>query len=116
MYLDGEFYSLYLRKKRYNISNALEGLDAQLLYDLILKPILGVIDVRNDNRIAYSHGKNDMAFVKTAVDAGNFAVGFGLVPVTTNQLKEIADQGFTMPPKTTYIQPKLRSGITIYEL
>lgn len=115
MYLDGEFYSLHLRKKKYNIENALDALDAQVLYATILKPILGIEDLRNDQRIEYSHGKKELAYVQTVIDSGNFAVGFGLLPVTTEELKQIADQGLKMPPKSTYIEPKLRSGVTIYE-
>lgn len=115
MYLDGEFYSLYLRKSNYTFQNALDSLDAQILYKTILEPILGIKDLRNDNRIDYAHGKNDLAYVKTKVDNGDFAVGFGLLQATIEQMKEIADQGLIMPPKSTYIEPKLRSGITIYE-
>lgn len=115
MYLDGSFYSLYLRKQRYPIENALDALDPQILYKTILKPVLGIEDLRNDKRIAYSHGKNDLAFVKTAVDTGEFKVGFGLLPITTEEMKQIADEGLKMPPKSTYIEPKLRSGVTIYE-
>lgn len=115
MYLDGEFYSLYLRKSKYEITNALEALDTQILYVTILKPLLGIEDLRNDQRIEYSHGKKDLAYVKTVVDAGAFAVGFGLLPVSTQEMKMIADEGLKMPPKSTYIEPKLRSGVTIYE-
>lgn len=115
MYLDGEFYSLSLRKNSYTISNALDGLDAQILYKTILKPILGIEDLRNDKRIEYSHGKNDLAYVQTMVDKGDFTVGFGLLAVTTQEMKQIADEGLKMPPKSTYIEPKLRSGVTIYE-
>jgi uncharacterized protein (DUF1015 family) len=60
-------------------------------------------------------GKKDMAFVKTAIDTKEFAVGFGMLPVTTQEMKKIADEGLKMPPKSTFIEPKLRSGITIYE-
>jgi uncharacterized protein (DUF1015 family) len=56
-----------------------------------------------------------LAYVKTVVDSGTFAVGFGLVAVTTDELKQIADEGLKMPPKSTYIEPKLRSGVTVYE-
>ncbi len=115
MYLDGEFYSLHLRKTKYEIKNALDALDTQILYTTILKPLLGIEDLRNDQRIAYSHGKIDLAYVKTVVDSGAFAVGFGLVAVTTSELKQIADEGLKMPPKSTYIEPKLRSGVTVYE-
>ncbi|MCW8981794.1 MAG: DUF1015 domain-containing protein [Altibacter sp.] len=115
MYLDGAFYSLYLRKNNYSIDTALDALDAQILFKTILRPILGIEDLRNDHRIEYSHGKNDLAYVKTAVDRGDFKVGFGLVPVDTEELKQIANEGLKMPPKSTYIEPKLRSGVTIYE-
>jgi len=115
MYLGGDFYSLYLRKSNYEISNALDGLDAQILFKTILKPILGIEDLRNDTRIEYSHGKNDLAYVKSLVDKGEYVVGFGLLPVTTDEMKQIANEGLKMPPKSTYIEPKLRSGVTIYE-
>lgn len=115
MYLDGEFYSLYLRKSKYKITNALDALDTHILYVTVLKPLLGIKDLRNDQRIEYSHGKKDLAYVKTVVDSGTFEVGFGLLPVTTEEMRNIADQGLKMPPKSTYIEPKLRSGVTVYE-
>ncbi len=115
MYLDGEFYSLYLRKSNYNFENTLEALDTQVLYKTILEPILGISDLRNDDRIAYAGGKKDIMYVKSAIDKGEYTVGFGMVPITMEELKTIADDGFTMPPKSTYIEPKLRSGMTIYE-
>lgn len=115
MYLDGAFYSLYLRKDNYNFKNALEALDTYILYTSVLKPILGIEDPRHDDRIAYSHGKRDLAYVKSQVDSGAYTVGFGLVPITIDEMKHVADEGLTMPPKSTYIEPKLRSGVTIYE-
>ena len=115
MYLDGEYYSLYLRKFEYKINNALETLDVQILYEAILKPIIGIKDLRNENRIVYPHGKSDMAHIKSLIDSGEFIVGFSLLPITIEELKNVADEGLTMPPKSTFIEPKLRSGITIYE-
>ena len=115
MYLDGEFYSLYLRKSKYNFNTSLDALDTQILYKTILEPILAISDLRNNTRIEYSHGKNDLVNIKSKVDKGEFAVGFGLVPLTIEEIKAIADDGLTMPPKSTYILPKLRSGVTIYE-
>lgn len=115
MYLDGDFYSLSLRKTNYTFGNALDALDAQILCKTVLEPVLGISDPRNDNRIEYAHGKKDLAYVKAKVDSKEFRVGFGLLPATIGQMKEIADQNLTMPPKSTYIEPKLRSGITIYE-
>lgn len=115
MYLDGEFYSLYLRKTTYEFNTALDELDAQLLYKTILQPVLGIGDLRNDNRIEYVNGRHDMITIKSSVDSGKFKVGFGMCPTTIEQMKQIADEGLKMPPKSTYILPKLRSGITVYE-
>lgn len=115
MYLDGEFYSLYLRKSIYDFTDALSELDTHILYKTVLDPILGIQDLRNDQRIDYSHGKNDLVNIKTKVDNGEFTVGFGLVPITVEEIKNIANAGLTMPPKSTFITPKLRSGVTIYE-
>ena len=115
MYLDGEFYSLYIRKVSYEFNTALDQLDAQLLYKTILQPILGIDDLRNDNRIEYVNGQHEMITIKSSVDSGEFMVGFGMCPTTIEQMKQIADEGLKMPPKSTYILPKLRSGITVYE-
>ena len=115
MYLNGEFYSLYLRKSNYNFTDALSKLDAQILYSTVLKPILGIKDIRNDSKIVYSQDKSDSLELKTKVDSGDFKVSFGMLPTTINELKEIVDAGLLMPPKTTYIEPKLRSGLTMYE-
>jgi len=115
MYLDGEFYSLYLRKDTFQIESALDDLDTQMLYDLVLEPILGIQDLRNDSRIAYSYGQTDLLRIKDRVDKGEFQVGFGLFPATVEQLKSIANESMIMPPKSTYIKPKLPSGLTIYE-
>ncbi|WP_179007725.1 DUF1015 domain-containing protein [Winogradskyella forsetii] len=115
MYLDGEFYSLYLRKTAYEFKTALDQLDAQVLYKTILQPILGINDLRKDNRISYVNGQHEMVTIKSSVDSGEFTVGFGMCPSNVEQMKQIADEGLRMPPKSTYILPKLRSGITIYE-
>lgn len=115
MYLNGEFYALYLRKSTYNFTNALSKLDAQILYSTVLKPILDIQDIRNASKIVYSQDKSDSLELKTKVDTGDFKVSFGMLPTTITELKEIVDAGFLMPPKTTYIEPKLRSALTIYE-
>jgi len=115
MYLDGEFYSLYLRKTIYNFKDALDQLDARILYKTVLKPILNITDLKNDSRINYIKGQKDMAYVKSAIDDDEYEVGFGMLPPKIEDIKKIADEGLVMPPKTTYIEPKLRSGVTIYE-
>lgn len=115
MYLDGEFYSLYLRKKIYEFTDSLSKIDPYILYVTVLKPLLGIQDPKNDLRIAYLPGKNDPFAVKKAVDEGSFEVGFGMLPLAVEEIKEVSDEELTMPPKSTYIEPKLRSGLTIYE-
>src|SRR5699024_4429161 len=95
MYLNDKFYSLSLRKNIYTAKNAMEALDAQILYHTVLNPILGIKDVREDDRIDYTHGKNDMAYVQSMVDSGEFKVGFGLLPVTTEEIKNVAREGQT---------------------
>jgi len=116
MYLDGEFYSLFLRKKVYKFTDALSELDTQILFKTILEPILGIHDLRKDKRIQYGYGKHNVIKMKDEIDKGRFTVGFSLVPITISEIKAIADAGLVMPPKSTYIEPKLRSGLTIYEL
>jgi uncharacterized protein (DUF1015 family) len=114
MYLDGEFYSLYLRRTNYTFTDALSKLDTQILCKTILEPILGIRDFRNDQRISYGHGKGSPIAMKESVDEGKFAVGFSMMPITIEEIKAIADAGLVMPPKSTYIEPKLRSGLAIY--
>ena len=116
MYLEGEFYSLYLRNTKYRFTDALSKLDTQILYKTILEPVLGIHDLRNDKRISYGYGKHNIIKMKDSIDKGDFKVGFSLVPITMDELKDIADAGLVMPPKSTYIEPKLRSGMAIYEL
>jgi uncharacterized protein (DUF1015 family) len=115
MYLDGEFYSLYLRKNSSSFKNALEGMDAYILNKYILDPILGIKDFKKSKRVAYVPAQKDMAYVKGKVDNQKYAVGFGMLPVNIQEVKQIADEGLSMPPKSTYIDPKLRSGVCIHE-
>ena len=115
MYLNGEFYALKLRKSAYEFSDALSELDAQILYTTVLKPILGIDDIRDDSKIVYSQNKTDGLELKTKVDAGDFKVSFGMLATTIEEIKTIVDADMLMPPKTTYIEPKLRSALAIYE-
>jgi uncharacterized protein (DUF1015 family) len=115
MYLNGNFYALYLRKSLYNFTDILSKLDAQILYKTVLKPILGIDDIRNDSKIVYSQNKTDSLELKSKVDSGDFKVSFGMLPTNIKELKKIVDADLLMPPKTTYIEPKLRSALTIYE-
>lgn len=115
MYLDGDFYSLYLRKSLYTFTDALSALDTQILYKTILEPILGISDLRNNKRISYGYGNQNSVKMKDLIDKGTYKVGFGMLPITVEEMKLVANEGLKMPPKSTYIEPKLRSGLTIYE-
>ena len=115
MYLDNEFYSLTLKDTN-NFTSVLHNLDAQILYEKILQPILGINDLRNDERIDYIPGNQSITTIKEVVDEGDFEIGFLLFPSKIDEIKAIADNKLIMPPKSTYIEPKLRSGLLIYEL
>ena len=115
MYLDNEFYSLSLKDTN-NFITTLDSLDAQILYQKILQPILGINDLRNDERIDYIPGNQSITTIKEVIDEGDFEIGFLLFPTKIDEIKSIADNNLIMPPKSTYIEPKLRSGLLIYEL
>ena len=116
MYLENEFYSLTLKLEKFSFNNALQGLDAQILYDTVLLPILGISDLRNDERIDYIPGKKSVIDIKKIIDSEEFELGFVLFPANITEIKSIADSNLIMPPKSTYIEPKFRSGLVIYEL
>jgi uncharacterized protein (DUF1015 family) len=115
MYLEGNFYALFYKQEHPN-AGLLENLDAQILYDYVLHPILGIEDLRNDERIEYLPGKQSLLNLKELVDEGEFEVGFMLYPSDISEIKALADQKLIMPPKSTYIEPKFRSGLLVYEL
>ena len=116
MYLDGNFYALLYKFNNNDKNQVLNTLDAQILYDKVLYPILGIEDLRNDERIDYISGKQPITAIKEVVDEGEFEVGFMLYPSNINEIKAFADNDLIMPPKSTYIEPKFRSGLVIYEL
>jgi uncharacterized protein (DUF1015 family) len=116
MYLDGEFYALRLKEEKFAFENVLAKLDAQILYDTVLQPILGIEDLRTDDRIAYIPGTKSITAIKEMVDNDEFEVGFMLYPIDIEEIKTIADLNLIMPPKSTYIEPKFRSGLVVYEL
>jgi uncharacterized protein (DUF1015 family) len=116
MYLDHDFYSLILKPEHCVFETALESLDTQILYKKILSPLLNIQDLRNDERIEYISGKQSMLEVKRKVDDGEFEIGFIMFPSNIQEIKDLADANLVMPPKSTYIEPKFRSGLVIYEL
>ena len=116
MYLDGSFYALFYKQESHNQISILDRLDAQILYDKVLSPLLGIEDLRNDERIDYIPGKQSIAVIKELIDDGEFEVGFMLYPSDIKEIKALADNNLIMPPKSTYIEPKFRSGLVVYEL
>lgn len=116
MYLGGKWYSLTLKNQFMNDQDPVGGLDAALLSEHILSPILGIHDLKTDKRAIFVNGTKGMEELKNHVDGGKMKVAFGLFPVVMEQLKKIADNHCIMPPKTTYIEPKLRSGMLVYSL
>ncbi|MFY8097661.1 MAG: DUF1015 domain-containing protein [Flavobacterium sp.] len=116
MYLDGSFYALFYKHESHSDMSLLDNLDAQILYDKVLHPLLGIEDLRNDERIDYISGKQSVSVIKDLIDEGEFEVGFMLYPSDINEIKTLADHNLIMPPKSTYIEPKFRSGLVVYEL
>jgi uncharacterized protein (DUF1015 family) len=116
MYLDGNWYSLDAKKEIIHNDEPVGSLDATILTDHILSPILNIHDLKTDKRIGFVSGIKGMKELKNQVDKWNFTVAFGLYPVEMEQLKHIADTNSIMPPKTTWVEPKMRSGLVIYSL
>ena len=115
MYLDKKWYSL-APKEVISSDNPKENLDVTLLSEKVLDPILGIQDLRKDTRIDFVGGIRGLSELERRVDSGEMAVAFALFPVSMAELLAIADAGEIMPPKTTWFEPKLRSGLFIHEL
>ena len=116
LYLEGRWYSLTPREGRYNDADPIGVLDVTISSDLILRDILGITDLRSDKRIDFVGGIRGLGKLKRRVDAVEMKVALALYPVSMKQLMDIADTGNIMPPKTTWFEPKLRSGLVIHEL
>lgn len=116
MYLGGNWYSLTAKKGTYNDNDPIGVLDVTILSDLVLNNLLGIKDLRTDKRIDFVGGIRGLDELKRRVDSGEMTVAFALYPVSMKQLMDIADSGNIMPPKTTWFEPKLRSGLSIHLL
>ncbi len=114
MYLDGKWYSLTAKPGTYNNNDPIGVLDVTVLSDLVLDKILGIKDLRTDKRIDFIGGIRGLGELQKRVDSGEMKVAFALYPVSMQQLIDIADSGNIMPPKTTWFEPKLRSGVVIH--
>jgi len=116
MYVDGKWYELIAKPDICNSDDAVQKLDASILSDHILTPILGIDDLRTNKRIGFVPGVKGMEELKAQVDSGKYKIAFGLFPVSMTELKHIADTNGIMPPKTTWVEPKIRSGLVVYSL
>lgn len=116
LYLDGDWYSLTPREGRYDDNDPIGVLDVTISSDLILRDILGITDLRSDKRIDFVGGIRGLGELSRRVDSGEMKMALALYPVSMKQLMDIADSGNIMPPKTTWFEPKLRSGLVIHKL
>ncbi len=116
MYVDGKWYSLKIKNAHFNSQDPIDSLDAAILTNYILSPIFDIHDLKTDKRIAFIPGIKGSKELKKQVDEGKALVAFGLYPVTMEHLKWIADTNNIMPPKSTWVEPKMRSGLIVYSL
>ena len=116
MYLEGKWYSLTAKGDTYDDNDPIGVLDVTILSNQVLEPILGIEDLRRSKRIDFVGGIRGLEELKKRVDSGEMEVAFALYPVSMKQLIDIADTGNIMPPKTTWFEPKLRSGLVIHKL
>lgn len=116
MYIDHTWYSLTAHSNIYNDEDPIETLDVKILSDNVLADILGIKDLRTDKRIDFVGGIRGLEELKKRVDSGEMKLAFALYPVTMQQIIDIADSGEIMPPKATWFEPKLRSGLVIHSL
>lgn len=116
MYLGGKWYSMETKPGRYDDNDPIGVLDVTILSNLVLDKILGIKDLRTDKRIDFVGGIRGLGELSRRVDSGEMKVAFALYPVSMKQLTNIADSGNIMPPKTTWFEPKLRSGLAIHKL
>ena len=116
LYLNGNWYSLQARQGTFDDNDPIRTLDVSISSKLILDDILGITDLRRDKRIDFVGGLRGLGELKRRVDSGEMKVALALYPVTMKQIMDIADSGKIMPPKATWFEPKLRSGLVIHKL
>ena len=116
LYLDGQWYSLEAKEGTYDNNNPIGVLDVDISSRLILDQLLGIKDLRSDKRIDFVGGLRGLGELKRRVDSGEMRMALALYPVTMKQIMDIADSGKIMPPKATWFEPKLRSGLIIHKL
>ncbi len=116
MYLDGKWYKLTAKPNTYNDDDPIDGLDVTILTKYVLEPIFGIEDLRRSKRIDFVGGIRGLGELERRVNSGEMAAAFALYPVSMDELMRIADTNNIMPPKTTWFEPKLRSGLVIHSI
>jgi uncharacterized protein (DUF1015 family) len=116
MYMNGQWYKLTAKEGSFNPTDPIGGLDVSILQENLLSPILGIENPRTDKRIHFVGGIRGLEELQRLVDGGNYAVAFSLYPTSIHQLLMVSDAGKVMPPKSTWFEPKLRSGVVVHML
>jgi len=116
MYMGGEWYKLVANDNTYDDNDPVGVLDVTILSKQVLEPMLNIVDLRRDKRIDFVGGIRGLGELEKRVNSGEMAVAFAMYPVTMQQLIDISDADLIMPPKVTWFEPKLRSGLFVHEL
>lgn len=116
MYIEGNWYKLSPKMGSFDPGDSVGHLDAEILSRNILDPIFHIKDLKSDNRVSFVPGTHGLEELEAKVDSGKYDLAFSLHPVSIEQMKAVSDEGKIMPPKSTYIEPKLRSGLVIYKI
>ena len=116
MCVKGEWFKLTCKDHVIDDSHPVKCLDAEILTNYVLEPILGISDLKTDDNIDFVSGKHDIRETEAKIRSGQFDIGFFLYPIEIDEIKRVADNQLIMPPKSTWVEPKLRSGLTIYNI
>ena len=116
MFVEGQWYKLTCNEEIINAEHPVKNLDSEILTDYVLKPILGIKDLKTDDNIDFIPGTDGLEKSVAKIASGDYSVAFFLYPVDINDIRRVADNNMTMPPKSTWVEPKLRSGLTIYNI
>lgn len=116
LYIKSKWYEFTIDSYIIDKDHPVKSLDSDLLTELILKPLLGIEDLKTSDQIEFLPGNESLSSIEEKIDSGKFEIGFVLYPATIEQVKRVADNQMNMPPKSTWVEPKLRSGLTIYNI
>jgi uncharacterized protein (DUF1015 family) len=116
LYIKSKWYEFTIDSYIIDKDHPVKSLDSDILTELILKPLLGIEDLKTSDQIEFLPGNESLSSIEEKIDSGKFEIGFVLYPATIEQVKRVADNQMNMPPKSTWVEPKLRSGLTIYNI